>query len=72
MSTTLQLNTMTTEDKLRALEEIWEDLANTPSLIPSPRWHGEELKTREERLAQGLTHFSDWSEAKQRIREQVR
>lgn len=72
MAPTLQLDKMTTEDKLRALEEIWEDLALKPSQVPSPAWHGEELKVREERLAKGLTHFSNWSEAKQRIREQIR
>lgn len=72
MQTVLPLDTMTTQDKLRAFEEIWNDLAHTPSQVPSPAWHGEELKAREKRLANGSTHFSDWSEAKQRIRGQTR
>lgn len=71
MQVVLPLDKMTTQEKLCALEEIWDDLARTPSLVPCPAWHGEELKVREERLAKGLTHFSDWSEAKRRIREQV-
>jgi len=35
---------------------------------PSPAWHGETLKARETRLKNGLTHFTDWTDAKQRIR----
>jgi hypothetical protein len=53
------------------MEEIWDNLAHRPSQIPSPAWHGEELKIREERLAKGLTRFSDWSDAKLRIRQQA-
>lgn len=72
MQVALPLEKMTTQDKLGMIEEIWDDLAQTPQQIPSPVWHGEELKAREERLAKGLTRFSDWSDAKQRIREQIR
>ncbi|VGO21620.1 hypothetical protein SCARR_03694 [Pontiella sulfatireligans] len=43
MSTALALDKMTTDDKLRALEEIWDNLALTPSEAPAPQWHGEEL-----------------------------
>lgn len=71
MQVTLPLEKMTTQEKLCALESIWEDLAKSPSEVPSPSWHGEELKAREGRLAKGLAHFSDWAEAKQRIRGQV-
>ena len=72
MHVALPLEKMTTRDKLVVIEEIWDDLAHNPKQVPSPVWHGEELKAREERLAKGLTRFSDWSDAKQRIREQTR
>ena len=72
MHVALPLEKMTTQDKLSVIEEIWDDLAHNPTQVPSPVWHGEELKAREERLAKGLTRFSDWSDAKQRIREQTR
>ena len=71
MGAVLPLDKMTTQEKLRALEAIWDDLSHAPVDIPSPSWQGEELKGREERLAKGLTHFSDWTEAKDRIRGQV-
>ncbi len=71
MSTALPLQNMSTQDKLRIMEQIWEDLSKTPSDIPFPVWHGEELKAREERLKQRLTHFSDWAEAKERIRRRI-
>lgn len=72
MQATLSLDKMTTQEKLCVLEDIWNDLAHTPTEVPSPTWHGEELKVREERLAKGLTHFSDWTDAKERIRKQTR
>ena len=71
MPVALPLEKMTTREKLCAMEEIWDNLAHRPSQVPSPAWHGEELKLREERLAKNLTHFSDWSEAKLRIRRQA-
>ncbi len=72
MHVALPLEKMTTQDKLGVIEEIWDDLTHNPTQVPSPVWHGEELKAREERLAKGMTRFSDWSDAKQRIREQTR
>lgn len=71
MSVVIPLDKMTTQEKLCALEELWDDLAHTPANVPSPGWHGEELSVREERFAKGLTHFSDWAEVKDRIRGQV-
>ena len=72
MQVVLPLEKMTTREKLCAIEEIWDSLSHAPGQVSCPAWHGEELKIREERLAQGQTRFSDWAEAKQRIREQTR
>jgi len=71
MQVVLPLDKMTAQVKMCGLEEIWDDFARTPLLVPSPDWHGEEVKVREDRLAKGLFHFSDWSEEKRKIREQV-
>ena len=42
-----------------------------PAKPAGPAWHETELQIREERLTKGLTHFSNWSEAKQRIHESL-
>ena len=68
----IDLESMTTTEKLRLLEAVWQDLCRTPEQVPSPAWHGDVLDERERRLKTGDSRLSDWSEAKRRIREQVR
>lgn len=66
------LGKMTTSDKLRAIEEIWDDLRRTPKGIPSPAWHGDVLRAREARVRKGVSHYGNWNQAKSRIRKQTR
>jgi len=65
----LPLDQMTTAEKLRALEQIWEDLCRTPDEVPSPSWHADVLQDREKRVQEGSSRFVDWAEAKQKIRD---
>jgi hypothetical protein len=68
-SLALPLDQMTIDEKLRALQEIWEDLCHTAEDIPSPAWHADVLAAREERVWQGKSEFVDWTEAKRKIRD---
>lgn len=72
MELALPLDQMTTAEKLRALEQIWEDLCRTPNEVPSPSWHADVLQDREERVRKGSSQFVDWTEAKQKIRDLTR
>lgn len=72
MQPVIPLDQMTIEEKLRALEEIWEDLRKNPESIPSPAWHGEVLAARKERLRTGQSKLIDWNEAKRSIRERAK
>jgi hypothetical protein len=69
MKMTLPLDKMTTEEKLLALEAIWEDLCRIPSNIPSPAWHGSVLEERQQRVEEGSSAFVEWARAKQDIRD---
>ncbi len=69
MKLTLPLDKMTTEEKLLALEELWEDLCRTPDNIPSPAWHVGVLEERQKRVQDGSSEFVDWARAKQNIRD---
>jgi hypothetical protein len=69
MKLTLPLDKMTTEEKLLALEEIWEDLCRTSDNIPSPAWHVGVLEERQQRVEDGSSAFVDWARAKQNIRD---
>jgi len=68
MDVTLPLDKMSVEEKLRALELLWEDLSRTPSTIHSPAWHKDVLEARERRLREGKEKFIPLDEARRALR----
>ena len=70
MSTTLDLDHMTTEEKLAAMEELWEDLSRRDA-VPVPQWHKDILDERQRLIDEGKAEFIDWETAKKQIRERV-
>jgi len=72
MSVQIPLDTMTVEDKLRAMEDIWADLRRQPDDIPSPEWHHDVLSDRERKRKDGSLLYTDWTAAKERIRNTTR
>ena len=71
MSINLPLKDMTLQEKLAAMESIWEDLARTPEAIESPAWHKDILDERRLRLTEGTSRFTDWETAKADIHKKL-
>jgi hypothetical protein len=71
MPVTLPLKEMTLQEKLAAMESLWEDLARTPEAVESPAWHKDILDERRQRLAEGKSRFVDWETAKAEIRKKL-
>lgn len=71
MSVTIPLEKMTREDKLRAMECLWDDLCRDPDSVESPAWHEQVLQRREEALQAGTEKVLDWRDAKKKIRESL-
>jgi len=71
MSHVLPLDQMTTEEKLRIMESIWEDLCRDAEAVPSPSWHAPILSEREERVRKGEERVADWEDAKLKIRQSL-
>ncbi len=71
MTITLDLDTMTVADKLKAMETIWNDLLRSAEKIPSPAWHGDVLRARALRIREGQSSYADWAAAKRRIKERT-
>lgn len=69
MGITLPLAQMSLEEKLRVMEELWDDLTHKHSEFPSPAWHEDVLKLREEALRSGQDEFVDWETAKKQLRD---
>ncbi len=64
-STTLPLSEMSQADKLRFMEELWDDLCHSSEGVPSPAWHGEVLAARAERVKKGEATFREWTGVKE-------
>jgi hypothetical protein len=71
MSTTIDLQEMTTPDKLRLMEALWQNLSATAPEVTSPGWHGEILGERDRLAASGEETFIDWEIAKKQLREEL-
>ena len=68
MSIALHLDRMSTLDKLQAIEEMWSDLLQKSEEIPSPDWHEDILKDREQKVKEGTARYLTLDEAKQAVR----
>ena len=71
MPTTIDLQEMTTPDKLRLMEALWQNLSTTTSEVASPEWHGEILAERERLIDSGEERFIDWDTAKKQLRDEL-
>ncbi len=67
-----ELKEMTLQEKLSAMELLWDDLTRSPEAIESPEWHKTILDKRSQRVADGLSQFQDWETAKGEIRNKIR
>jgi len=61
---------MTIEDKMRTMEQIWDDLLSHSTEVPSPLWHGEILESRKKALKNGDEELVVWNKAKKTRRNQ--
>lgn len=71
MNTVLDMGKRTRTQKLRAMEELWEDLSRPEDEYPSPQWHGDVLREREQALKAGKDEFIPWKGAKRILRERA-
>jgi putative addiction module component (TIGR02574 family) len=55
-------------EKLQLVEDLWDDLAATPSDVPIHEWQKEELARRKANLTQNSSSGLSWGEVKRRIR----
>jgi len=68
MDIAFPLDKMTVEEKLRALEQLWANLARKPASVPSPAWHRDVPEAREKRFSEGRERSIPWEKAKEDIR----
>ena len=71
MPVVLPLQKMSRDEKLRAMEALWADLSKDDDRFESPAWHAQVLSEAERAIKNGKAKFSDWDEAKKRIRRKA-
>jgi putative addiction module component (TIGR02574 family) len=55
-------------EKLQLVEDLWDDLAATPSGVPVHDWQREELARRKANLTSNPASGLSWQEVKRRAR----
>ena len=65
------LRRLSRAEKLRVMDALWADLSKDDSEFKSPGWHREALRDAERRVKSGAAKFSNWEQAKERIRRRA-
>lgn len=68
MNITVQLDQLSTAEKISTMEYLWDDLCRHADKVASPAWHGEVLAQRAQSVADENSTFRDWESEKIRIR----
>ena len=58
---------MSLQERLQAMELLWRSLAQTPENVPSPDWHGDVLAERVARLEEGKAEWLTIAQLKERL-----
>ena len=60
------INKMTKQEKLEAMESLWASLVQDASAADSPEWHTDILQKRKEKIARGEAEFISLDELKKK------
>lgn len=67
----LTIESMTWDEKLRAMEELWTSLSREEARLESPPWHEEALRETTARYDAGKEQPVDWEAAKRELRKRA-
>ena len=71
MASKRPLKSMSLEEKLQAMESLWDDLCDQLDGASSPLWHEDVLAQRDAARERGDDGADDWNESKNEIRHNV-
>jgi len=64
-----EINKLELSEKLILVEDIWDSIAMSNSMLPLPEWQKKELDKRYEEYKNGKLGLHDWKEVHSIIRE---
>jgi len=62
---------MSLEEQLQAMELLWSSLSRTPNAVPSPDWHGDILAERMAKIERGEGKFLSIPQLKDRLQSRA-
>ena len=65
----LNIENLSRTEKLRMMEDLWDDLAHDSVTLASPEWHEDELKQAERAYEEKGAEFVSWETAKKTLRD---
>lgn len=71
MPVSIPLEQMSTEEKIQAMESLWDALRTHAPDMVSPDWHGEILAKRQAAAELGEERFENWETAKKNIKSRT-
>ena len=67
----LPIESMSVEEKLSAMEALWDALCRDETQVPIQEWHKQVLDERRRQIETGEARFIDWETAKARIQARI-
>ena len=67
----LAVKQMSWDEKLRAMEELWDSLTQEETRLESPSWHQDALLETTARHESGQEQPMDWAAAKRELRKRA-
>jgi len=71
MEKRFEVNDLSISEKIQLMEELWNDLISS-SDYELPEWHTEELRRRQNAVAEDKESYLDWNEVKKNIRKETK
>ena len=65
----VDIEQMSLDERLQAMELLWSSLTRTPEAVPSPDWHGEVIAERLAKIERGEGEFLSIAELKARLQK---
>jgi putative addiction module component (TIGR02574 family) len=63
-----EIEQMSIEERLQAIEQLWESVARLGGAVESPAWHGAVLAARRAKVEAGEGQFLSLSELRDRLK----
>jgi putative addiction module component (TIGR02574 family) len=63
-----EIERMSMEERLQAMELLWNSISRSTETVESPAWHGEVLSSRRAKVDAGEVQFLSISELRDRLK----